>query len=137
VGDGDADGVSISDGVGVGDSCANAITTESASKGVSADAFVMSSGVETSLNISEPSYDQTISRDSSTSLGMTSHSRIITPVEVREKIVAPLAIGEEFFIDCAGRELVVQLIEAAKVIEGALGGVFARGASPHQERPIA
>ena len=59
VGEDDADAVSSGEGEGtsvaegVGDSCANAVVSESASKNVNADAFVMSSGVETSLNISE------------------------------------------------------------------------------------
>jgi len=48
---GAGDGTSVAEGVG--DSCANDDVTKIVSKNASADAFVMSSGVETSLNISE------------------------------------------------------------------------------------
>ena len=91
VDDGDVASVAEGDGVsmgdGVGDSCAKAIVVDSDSKEISVDAFVMTSG-----------------------------SRVITPIDLREKIVAPLAIGEEFFIDCTSCELVVQPGEAAQVI---------------------
>src|SRR5712671_5872047 len=116
----------------------------------------MSSGVETSLNISEqitpiglvrlPTLSLLPSRCNrpcrflplpSIPLAMTSGSEVIAPVQVREKIVPPFAVGQKLFIQLSGFELVVQFIEAGEVIECTLGCVFARGAAPHQKRPIA
>ena len=68
---------------------------------------------------------------------MTSGSDVVAPVQVREKIVAPFAIGQKCFIQLAGDQLVVQFIEAGEVIGRPLGCVLARGAGPHQKRPIA
>jgi hypothetical protein len=66
--------------------------------------------VERSRDISKyfwANQGQTTVRDSSTSLGMTSGSGIIAPVQVREKIVAPFAIGQKFFIKLPGNKLIV------------------------------
>ena len=104
---GDGDGDSVSIVDGVGDSCANAVL---------ASAHVATIG------------------NWKLAIG---NLRIITPINVREKIVAPFAICEEFFIERARYELVVQLVEPAKVVEHALARILARCASPHQERPIA
>src|SRR5260370_42477962 len=120
--------------------------------------LVMSSGVETSLNISDkqqsirlvrlPTLSPLPSRrnrpcrsphslHSSTSLGMTSDSGVIAPVQIREKIVAPFAIDEKLFVDLPGDKLVVQFVEAGEVIERAFGCVIARPPGSHQKRPLA
>ena len=62
---------------------------------------------------------------------------IVAPVHVREKIVAPFAIGEEFLIQLFGLELALQFIEASEVIESALGRVLACSSRSHEKRPIA
>ena len=46
---GDGDGISLGDGVGVEDSCASVVSVKSVATSADPNAFVMSSGVETSL----------------------------------------------------------------------------------------
>src|SRR5713101_1086032 len=68
-------------------------------------------------------------------LGMTLD--IISPVHIREKVVAPLALAEKFFIDIVCRKLFVQSIEASEVIDCSFCRVFFGGSSFHKERPVA
>ena len=68
---------------------------------------------------------------------MTSGSDVIPPVDVWEKIVAPLAIGQEFLIELPGNKLIVQFIEGAEVIDRALGRILARRSGSHEKGPIA
>ena len=65
------------------------------------------------------------------------NSNIITPVHVREKIVAPFTVPKKFFIHIVCRKLIVQSVEAGKMIHRAFGCVFARCPSFHEECPVA
>ena len=49
-------------------------------------------------------------------LALGIRSNVILPVYVRKRIVAPFAIGQKFFIDGVGDNLIVQSIEANKVV---------------------
>ena len=107
IGDGDAELVSVGVGDGVGESCATAVAKAAST-----------------IPIRNP-------------ISAVRNSNIIAPINVREKIVPPLAVREEFFIDRAGYELVVQLIKPREMIERALGCIFPSGTRPHQKCPIA
>ena len=61
---------------------------------------------------------------------------IIAPVHVWKNVVPPFAIAQKFFIGRVGDKLIVQAVETGKVIDRALGRVFARGPGLHQKRPI-
>ena len=61
----------------------------------------------------------------------------MAPIDIRKRIVAPFAIGEEFFIDRAGNELLMQFIEAREMIERSLGSILASRAASHEKRPVA
>lgn len=61
---------------------------------------------------------------------------IIPPVYIWKNVVAPLAVAQESFIEAAGDKLIVQRVEAIKMIERLFRGVFARRSSLHQKRPI-
>ena len=56
---------------------------------------------------------------------------IIAPVHVWKKVVAPFAIAQKFFINHRGDKLIVQAIETSKVVDRALGRVFARSPCFH------
>ena len=61
---------------------------------------------------------------------------IVAPVYVRKNVVAPFAVAQKFFIEIIRDKLIVQTIEAGKVIDGALSCVFPRGARFYEESPI-
>jgi len=82
----------IAEEVGVGGSCAVATEAKLAIRNAKLIILVMSGEMETSGTLPK------VSRDSSTSLGMTSGLDVIAPVHIREKIVAPLAIAQEVFV---------------------------------------
>ena len=50
---------------------------------------------------------------------------IVAPVHVRKNIVPPFAVAQKFFIRIICDKLIVQTVEASKVIDRALSGVFA------------
>ena len=52
---------------------------------------------------------------------------IVTPVHVWKNVVPPFAFAQKFFIGHGGDKLIVQAIETSKVVDRALGRVFARG----------
>ena len=56
---------------------------------------------------------------------------IIAPVHVWKNVVPPFAIAQEFFINHRGDKLIVQAIETSKVVDRALGRVFARSPCFH------
>lgn len=56
---------------------------------------------------------------------------IIAPVHVRKNVVPPFAVVQKFFIDTICDQLIVQTVEASKVIDRALSGVFARSPGFH------
>ena len=56
---------------------------------------------------------------------------IISPVHVRKNVVARFAVAQKFFINIICDKLIVQTVEASKVIDRALSGVFARSAGFH------
>ena len=56
---------------------------------------------------------------------------IIAPVHVWKKVVPPFAIAQKFFINHRGDKLIVQAIETSKVVDRALGRVFARSPCFH------
>ena len=56
---------------------------------------------------------------------------IIAPVHVWKNVVPPFAIAQEFFINHRGDKLFVQAVETSKVVDRALGRVFARSPCFH------
>ena len=61
---------------------------------------------------------------------------VVAPIHVREKVVAPFAVAQKFFIDVVCRKLIVQSIETNKVIHGSLCGVLLCRSCFHQKRPV-
>ena len=61
---------------------------------------------------------------------------IISPVHVRKNVVSPFAVAQKFFIEIICDKLIVQTVEASKVIDRALGCVFARSPGFHQKCPV-
>ena len=103
-GEGEGDSTGISEGAGVGDSCAAVIATHRKQK--------------TNVRIWKRRSEI---RDLS----------IISPVHVRKNVVPPFAVAQKFFIEIICDKLIVQTVEASKVIDRALSGVFARSAGFH------
>ena len=96
--EGEGDSPGVGEGVGVGDSCAAAIATKATQ--------------ETKVTIWKR---RPAIRDLS----------IIVPVHVRKNVVPPFAVAQKFFIEIICDKLIVQTIEASKMINRALSGVFA------------
>jgi len=102
--EGEGDSPGVGEGVGVGDSCAAAIATKATQ--------------ETKVTIWKR---RPAIRDLS----------IIVPVHVRKNVVPPFAVAQKFFIEIICDKLIVQTVEASKVIDRALRRVFARGPGFH------
>jgi len=100
----DRGGDSPGDGVGVGDSCAAAIATKA----------------------TQESKVRMLTRRSA-----IRDLSIIAPVHVRKNVVPPFAVVQKFFIEIICDQLIVQTVEASKVIDRALSGVFARSPGFH------
>ncbi len=103
--DGEGDSPGVAEGVGVGDSCAAAIATRMTTQ-------------EREMTIWKR---RLAMRDLS----------IVAPVHVRKNVVPPFAVVQKFFIEIICDKLIVQTVEASKVIDCALGRVFARGPGFH------
>ena len=86
---------------GVDDSCAAAVQAKTAAINVKLARAVMSNGRDISY------FPQRMSRDSSTSLGITSGLDVVTPVHISKQIVAPFAVAQEFVIDMIRDKLIV------------------------------
>ena len=102
--EGDGGASSIGEGVGVGDSCAAPVATK------------------------------TTQESKATMLKRRSAIRdlsIVSPVHVRKNIVPPFAVAQKFFIEIICDKLIVQTIEASKVIDCAFSRVFARSPRFH------
>ena len=97
--EGERDSPGVGEGVGVGDSCAAAIATKATQ--------------ETKVTIWKR---RPAIRDLS----------IIVPVHVRKNVVPPFAVVQKFFIEIVSDKLIVQTVEASKVLDCALSSVFAR-----------
>ena len=102
--DGEGDSPSVGEGFGVDDSCAAAVATK-ATQGSKVRRLKRRSAI----------------RDLS----------IVAPVHVRKNIVPPFAVAQKFFIRIICDKLIVQTVEASKVIDRALSGVFARSPGFH------
>ena len=102
VGEGDSPGVG--EGFGVGDSCAAAVATKATQ--------------ESKVRMLKR---QAAIRDLS----------IVVPVHVRKNVVPPFAVAHKFFIESICDKLIVHAVEASKVIDRALSGVFARSPGFH------
>ena len=102
--EGEGDSPGVGEEVGVGDSCAAAIATQATQK--------------TRVTIWKR---RSAIRDLS----------IISPVHVRKNVVSPFAVAQKFFIEIICDKLIVQTVETSKVIDRALGGVFASSPSFH------
>ena len=100
----DGDSPSIGEGVGEGDSCAAAVATKAAQES-KARMLKRRSAI----------------RDLS----------IVSPVHVWKNIIPPFAVAQKFFIEIVCDKLIVQTVEASKVIDRALSRVFARSARFH------
>lgn len=95
----DGDSPGVGEGVAVGDSCAAAIAAKATH--------------QSKIRILKP---RSVIRDLS----------IVPPVHVRENIIPPFAVTQKFFIHIVCERLIVQTIEAGKVIDCALSRVFPR-----------
>ena len=102
--EGEGDSPGVGEGVGVGDSCAAAIATKATQES-----------------------KVTIWKRRPAIRGLS----IIAPVHVRKNIVPPFAVAQKFFIEIICDKLIVQTVEASKVIDRALSGVFARSPGFH------
>ena len=102
--EGEGDSPRIGEGAGTGDSCAARIATQARQK--------------TTVRIWK---QRSAIRDLS----------IISPVHVRKNVVTPFAVAQKFFIEIICDKLIVQTVEASKVIDRALSGVFARSPGFH------
>jgi len=102
--DGERDSPGVGEGVGVGDSCAAAIATKATQ--------------ESKVRMLKR---RSAIRDLS----------IIAPVHFRKNVVPPFAVVQKFFIEISCDKLVMQTIEASKVIDCALSRVFARSPGFH------
>ena len=102
--EGEGDSPGVGEEVGVGDSCAAAIATQATQK--------------TRVTIWKR---RSAIRD----------LNIISPVHVRKNVIAPFAVTQKFFIEIICDKLIVQTVEASKVIDYALSGVFARSSGFH------
>jgi len=102
--EGEGDSLGVDEGAGVGDSCAAVIATQATQK--------------TKVRIWKR---RSAIRDLS----------IISPVHVRKNVMPPFAVAQKFFIEIICYKLIVQTVEASKMIDRALSGVFARSAGFH------
>ena len=102
--EGEGDSLGVDEGAGVGDSCAAVIATQATQK--------------TKVRIWKR---RSAIRDLS----------IISPVHVRKNVIPPFAVAQKFFIEIICDKLIVQTVEASKMIDRALSGVFARSAGFH------
>ena len=102
--DGDGDSPCIGEGVGEGGSCATPVAAKAAQES-KARMLKRRSAI----------------RDLS----------IVSPVHVPKNIIPPFAVAQKFFIEIICDKLIVQTIEASKIIDCALSGVFARGPGFH------
>ena len=96
--EGDGGSPGVGEGAGAGDSCAAAIATQARQK--------------TTVRIWK---QRSAIRDLS----------IISPVHVRKNVIPPFAVAQKFFIGGIRDKLIVQTVEASKMIHRALSGVFA------------
>ncbi len=103
--DGEGDSPGVAEAVGGGDSCAAAIATRMTTQDREITIWKRRSAI----------------RDLS----------IIAPVHVRKNVVPPFAVVQKFFIEIICDKLIVQTVEASKVIDCALSGVFARSPGFH------
>ena len=102
--EGEGDSPGVGEEVGVGDSCASAIATKTTQ--------------ESKVTIWKRG---SAIRDLS----------IIAPVHVRKNIVPPFTVAQKFFTVIIRDKLIVQTVEASKVIDGALSRVFASSPGFH------
>ena len=102
--EGEGDSPGVGEEVGVGDSCAAAIATKA----------------------TQDSKGRMLKRRSA-----IRDLSIIAPVHVRKNVVPPFAVVQKFFIEIICDQLIVQTVEASKVIDRALSGVFARSPGFH------
>ena len=56
---------------------------------------------------------------------------IVVPVHIRKNVVSPFAVTQKFFIETVCNKLIVQTVEAGKVIDRALSRVFPRSPGFH------
>ena len=96
--EGEGDSPGVGEGAGAGDSSAAVIATQATQK--------------TKVRIWK---QRSAIRDLS----------IISPVHVRKNIIPPFAVAQKFFIEGICDRLIVQTVEASKMIHRALSGVFA------------
>lgn len=102
--EGERDSSAVGEGIGVGDSCDAAIATKATHK------------------------SKVGRMKRRCAIGDLS---IVSPVHVRENIVSPFAVSQKFFIEIVCEKLIVQPIEAGKVIDCASRRVFARSPRFH------
>ena len=102
--EGEGDSPGVGEEVGVGDSCAAAIATKA----------------------TQDSKGRMLKRRSA-----IRDLSIIAPVHVRKNIVPPFAVAQKFFIEIICDKLIVQTVEASKVIDCSLSSVFARSPGFH------
>jgi hypothetical protein len=102
--EGEGDSPGVGEEVGVGDSCAAAIATKATQK--------------SKVKMSKRRFP----------IGDLS---VVTPVNVSKNVVPPFAVMQKFFIEIICEQLIVQTVEASKVIDCTLSSVFARSPGFH------
>jgi hypothetical protein len=100
----EGDSPGVGEGVGVGDSCAAVIATKATQES------------KVTIWKRRPA------------IGDLS---IVAPIHVRKNVVPPFAVAQKFFIEIICDKLIVQTVEASKVIDRALSRVFARSPGFH------
>jgi len=128
--DGDGDSPCIGEAVGGGNSCASvAEAAHTRANTIRAWNDVILGPESVRGRRIALRYFSVASRGVSTSLDMTSN--VVSPVHVWKNIVPPLAVAQKFFIEIICDKLIVQTIEASKVINRALSRVFTRSPRFH------
>src|ERR1700686_207250 len=122
--------------LGEGDSCAFTPPRSSAIESAIPVLFVMSSEVETSLDVQMAMRRRNIERFLDFARN-DKRSNVVPPIDVRKKIIAAFAVREKRFVHVASIELFPEAIEAEEMIGDAFGGVMFRGPGFHEEGPVA
>src|SRR5438067_231944 len=64
-------------------------------------------------------------------------SNIATPIDVRENVVAPFAVGQKSFVHLPSHKLIIQPVEPQQMIGDSFCRVMFRSPGLDQKRPVA
>src|SRR5438045_8597456 len=132
-------GVAGIDGLGSGDTCAfatpwaNAINMEIAKiRFVMSREYAGAARIETFLIVGETSS----ASSGSISLRRKAKSGETSPVQIRKKIIALLALCQEFRVVISSFESAGQLIESSQMVRDTLCGILFRRLIADEKRPV-